>query len=267
MRILAPPVSAEAYLVADLDTGDVYLERDAGRVRPIASITKLMTALVANETIMFDRELAILQGNLSHASSTPKGPVESFVVGDLLYPLLMESNNAVADDLAGYYGTRGFIGWMNSTAVSLDMTSTHYADSSGISSGNISTPDDLFRLARYLADRKSFIFKITRTPAKTIVARSGNAFHLGNFNVFSSSTDFIGGKVGKTEAAGETMLSLFSVPGEVRERRIAIIVLKSSDYTADVGRLAGWISDSIKGGEQAACATCALPTHYRKIEP
>lgn len=266
-RLPAPPVSAGAYLVADLDTGDVYLDREATIVRPIASITKLMTALVANETIMFDRELAVPKSNLSHASTTGYGPRESFVVGDLLYPLLMESNNAVADELARYYGTSGFIRWMNSTAKSLDMTSTSYADPSGVSRDNASTPDDLFRLARYIADHKSFIFKITRTPTKTIVAGGGDAFRIENYNVFASAAGFIGGKVGKTAAAGETMLSVFSVPAREGDRRIAIVVLKSSDYGADTEKLARWISDSIKGGGQAACATCALPTHYRKIEP
>lgn len=264
----APMVSAASYLVADIDTGDVFLEKDAREPRPIASLTKLMTALVANETIMFNNKIAVTRSELLHAEGNTSALREAFVVGDLLYPLLMESNNAVADRLALYYGTASFVGWMNSTAKALDMQSTHFADASGISSGNLSTPDDLYRLATYIANKKSFIWSITRTPDKQLVADSGNVYHFNNFNIFSNSPDFIGGKVGQTGAAGNTMTSVFSVPIQGVARRVAIVVLKSDDYTVDTTRLADWFTRSAEHGAAlaaAACAACPSP-QYRKIQ-
>lgn len=261
-----PSVSAAAYLVADIDTGDVYAEKRAEEPRPIASLTKLMTALVANETIMFNNKITMPRSSLSHATSVAGG-AETFVVGDLLYPLLMESNNAVADTLAQYYGTAGFVNWMNTTAKALDMTSTHFADPSGISSQNISTPEDLYRLAVYLADKKSFIWSITRTPDKQVIASSGTAYRFNNFNIFFGSPDFIGGKVGQTVAAGNTMISVFSIPVVGVPRRVAVIVLKSDDYAIDTGRLTDWFTRAAEQGASlanTACATCAL-SEYRKI--
>ncbi|MFA6408408.1 MAG: L,D-transpeptidase family protein, partial [Candidatus Paceibacterota bacterium] len=208
--IQPPPISAVAYLVADVDNGDVYLEQNAEEPRPIASITKLMTALVANETIMFNKDIAVAGDVLRHATTSAPNRQETFVVGDLLYPLLMESNNAVADRLAQYYGTAGFIGWMNTTAGALNMQSTHFDDASGISSKNVSTPDDLYRLATYLANKKSFIWNISRTLTKDLVGDNGDVYHFSNFNLFSGSPDFIGGKVGQTNSAGNTMVSIFS---------------------------------------------------------
>mgnify|MGYP001557976050 FL=1 len=264
--ISTPPISAESYLVADIDTGDVFLEQNAQDSRAIASVTKLMTALVANETIMFNKKIAVTRGELLHDVSAKK---ETFVVGDLLYPLLMESNNAVADRLAQYYGIASFVDWMNTTAKALDMQTTHFADASGISAENVSTPDDLYRLATYLTNKKSFIFDITRRPTKKLVADSGNIYSFNNFNVFSNSADFVGGKVGQTAAAQETMISVFSIPVNEVPRRVAIIVLKSDDYTTDTTKLVEWFTKSAQRGAAmagTACVSCTIPTHYRKIE-
>jgi len=265
--IPAPSVSAGSYLVADVDTGDVFLEQNAENPQqPISSVTKLMTALVANETIMFNQKIAITRGELLHDTSTTK---EKFVVGDLLYPLIMESNDAVADRLAQYYGTTSFIDWMNTTAKALDMQSTHFADASGISAENVSTPDDLYRLATYLANKKSFIWGITRTPTKQLVASNGNVYHFNNLNLFSSSPDFIGGKVGQTAVDQDTMASVFSIPINGVSRRVAIIVLKSNDYTTDTIKLADWVTQSAQQGATlvgTACVSCTMPGHYRKIQ-
>ncbi len=269
--IPAPTVSAGSYLVADIDTGDVFLEQNAKNPLPIASVTKLMTALVANETIMSYKKVAVSRNELfgTRATSTATTAKELFPVSDLLYPLLMESNNAVADRLAQYYGTTSFINWMNATAQSLDMQSTHFTDASGVSTGNVSTPDDLYRLATYIANNKSFIFDITRTPFKKLVADSGNVYQVNNANVFFDSANFIGGKIGSMGGAEDTMVSLFLVPINGVARRIAVIVLKSSDYTSDTLKLADWLRQSAQQGAAlvgTACASCTTSSHYRKIQ-
>lgn len=265
----APPVSAASYLVADIDTGDVYLEQNAEEPRPIASLTKLMTALVANETIMFDDKITITRGELLYPGSATSTQKETFAVNDLFYPLLMESNNAVADRLARYYGTKGFVDWMNTTANALDMQSTHYKDASGVSASNVSTPDDLYRLAAYLADKKSFIWDITRTPTKEVISDSGDVYYFSNFNIFSGSPDFLGGKVGQTAAAQDTMASIFSVSVNGISRRAAIIVLKSDNFATDTEKLADWFIQSAEQGAVmagTACASCIAPPQYRKIQ-
>jgi D-alanyl-D-alanine carboxypeptidase len=265
-----PPISAASYLVADVDTGDVSAEQEPGRQMPIASLTKLMTALVANETIMFNDSVTVSTSELLHtqtASST--GTEESFSVGDLLYPLLMESNNAIADRLAEFHGSANFVSWMNTTAKALNMQSTRYADASGVSAQNVSTTDDLYRLSVYLANKKSFIWDITRTPTKELVADSGNVYRFTNFNLFADSPDFVGGKVGKTGAAQETMLSVFTVPVNGVPRRIAIVVLKSEDYGTDTKKLSDWFQQSSAQGvalANTACTSCPKLTKFRKIK-
>ncbi len=260
-----PKISAASYLVADVDTGDVYAEKNAAVGRPIASVTKLMTALVANETIMFDHKVTVPRGELQDLAVESDTTPETFVIGDLLYPLLMESNNNIADTLAAYYGTSAFVGWMNRQAKALDMASTTFADASGVSPDNVSTPEDLYRLAVYLANKKSFVWNITRTPNKTITASDGSSYTFANFNKFSDVRSFVGGKVGHTTPAQDTMVSVFSTPINGQKRRIAVVVLDSDDYTSDTKNLADWFDQSANTAIETACTSCALP-HYRQIK-
>jgi D-alanyl-D-alanine endopeptidase (penicillin-binding protein 7) len=264
-RGAVPQVTSQSYVVADIDTGDVLIERNADTPQPIASITKLMTALVANETISLDKEMNVSRGVLMHPQDPADATTKRFLVDDLFYPLLMESNNAIADRLAGYYGTHSFVNWMNLTAKALDMQSTHFTDPTGVSEENTSTADDLFRLVTYLYNKKSFVLKITRTPTKQIKATDASVFSFSNYNEFSGSDTFIGGKVGRTTAAGDTMVSAFTIPVGSEQRHIAIIVLQSKSYADDTSALLNWVM-SASQPQTPACAQCAQPPEYRKIE-
>lgn len=263
-----PSVSAESYLVADIDTGDVLLERGADTQRPIASITKLMTALVANETIMFHRDVLLLTAELKPRDVDASRGSIGLPVEDLLYPLLMESNNVVASRLAEHYGTDAFVKWMNDAAHALNMGHTVFADSSGISANNISTTEDLFRLSVYLTNKKSFIWDITRKPEKVLEVSNGRSYAFRNYNHFSGRVDFVGGKVGYTESARETMASVFTIPNGTEDRRVAVIVLRSDDSKADTAALADWTSRSVvsSGIAGAACVACATTQGYRKLD-
>ena len=260
-----PAVSAPAYVVADIDTGDVYAEQDGESVRPISSVTKLMTALVTNETIMFDRKVSVPRSVLQDTDTSDSTPA-TFAVGDLLYPLLLGSSDAVANTLAQYYGKNSFVRWMNSQAKALDMTSTTFADASGASVQNVSTPEDLYRLAVYLANKKSFVWKITRTPQKTITATDGSTYTFTNSNQFTSLLAFVGGKAGTIAPTQDTMVSVFSLPIGGQERRVAVIVLDSSDYSADTQKLATWFDQSATAAANTACVSCVVPQTYKKIQ-
>ncbi len=243
----APLVSAESYLVADIDTGDVFLEKDAGDLFPVASVTKIVTALVANQTIPFDTKIIV-----------PRDPVlatkkeETFFAGDLLYPLLLQSDNIVAERLAQAYGAERFVDWMNAAAKALDMQSTRFADATGTTTENVSTANDLFHLAAYLADGKSLVLDIAQVPAKDLIASSGKVY-----------------PVGAATGARDTMLSVSTLPLNNAERRVAIIVLGSKDAAADTTALSDWFTQSaLQGADLAstACITCALVAPYRKIQ-
>lgn len=241
-----PKISAKAFLVADITTGHVSAERDADTARPIASLTKLLTALVANETIHYDRSLSISADDRRQSEGTPGSIAanDSFTIGDLLYPLLMESNNSVAYALSRYYGSDNFMRWMNDKARAIGMVNTSMEDPSGISPHNTASASDLFILTRYIHDNQSYILNISREKTKEITAESGRHYTLNNFNVFSGKEGFLGGKTGYTDEARETMVTIFEVPVGGTTETIAIIVLGSEDRKADVEKLLAWFKST-----------------------
>jgi D-alanyl-D-alanine carboxypeptidase len=149
------------------------------------------------------------------------------------------------------------------------MASTTFADPSGKSAENVSTADDLYRLAAYLADKKSFVLKITKTPQKKITAEDGTEFDIENVNAPAYEDPFQGGKVGHTTAAEDTMLSVVSFNAGGQSRRAAVIVLGSDDQALDTERLADWVVKArvTANASQTACPLCIPGAgRYRKIE-
>jgi D-alanyl-D-alanine endopeptidase (penicillin-binding protein 7) len=237
-----PKTSAKAFIVADINTGTVYAEKAADAIYPIASVSKLLTALVANETIHFDRTLTVNGDDRAQTDGTPgsifKG--DTFTVGELLYPLLMESNNSAAYTLARYNGQDNFVEWMNDKAEAIGMENTNMEDPSGISPNNTSTASDLFKLTRYIAQNQSFILNLSREPEKKMKAENGRTYNFANFNLFMSNPQFLGGKVGYTPEAHETMTTVWELPVQNATATIAIIVLRSDDRRTDVQNLLSW---------------------------
>lgn len=254
-----PKISAKAFLIADINSGRVFAERDADESLPIASVTKLLTALVANETIHYDHVITVTSDDRAQAEGTPGSiaPDDTFTAGDLIYPLLLESNNSVAYALARYYGMSNFIHWMNDKAKAIGMAHTTIEDPSGISEKNMSSANDLFVLTKYIHDSQSFVFNTTREKGRVIRSIEGKRYALGNFNVFAADPTFLGGKTGYTKEANETITAVFKVtlgnapvPSALggatgqASTTVAIIVLGSDDRKKDVQALLAWFKSA-----------------------
>ena len=101
---------------------------------------------------------------------------------------------------------------------------------------------DLFRLAQYLNEKKSFILNISKLKEKKVVVGSGKEYTFQNFNHFSGKDNFVGGKTGFTNAAQETMLSLFTIVVGGETHTLAIIVLGSDNREKDTEALLSWFT-------------------------
>ncbi len=144
-----PGIKSAAALVVDANNGEVIFEHDAGVVTPIASITKLMTALVVLDGQQpLDEVIKITaddrwkgKGAFSHIPVGAK-----LTRGDLLRLALMASENLAARSLGRNYpgGLTAFVRTMNAKAKALGMTKTRFDDPSGLSSLNVSNARDLF---------------------------------------------------------------------------------------------------------------------------
>ena len=230
-------VSANEYLVADLKSDFVFFNKDEKNVVPIASVTKLITALLTTEYLNLDSEIVIKQSMISTTSKPRLYAGEKVSVYELLLPMLMESSNEAANAIAQTIGQDKFIGLMNSKAKSIGMKNTTFVDAYGGGDGNVSTTEDLFILLKYLYNNRSFILKLTMGDLSESFYTNNSFYNLSDFNkIDSTSADFIlvGAKVGKTTAAKETRVSIFEtkdILGDVRP--IAVITLGSDDSGID----------------------------------
>ena len=244
-KIEAPTISAPSYLVADLRNNYVLLEKSSNEVVPIASITKLVTALVAAEYVNLDKTITITN-QMIVPTSKPRFKVgQKISAYQLLYPLLDESSNEAAAAFANSLGQERFVNLMNKKAGALGMDNTKLVDAAGSGSENISTAQDLFNLAKYLYNNRSFVLKISAGKITDSAYGPPPFSDLGNFNLFNKDPDFVGGKIGKSGAAKETMLAVFEVDIRGVKRPIAIIILGTEGKVEDdVSKLLNWVKQN-----------------------
>ncbi len=228
-----PVLSAPSYLSADLLNNHVFASKESTKELPIASITKLMTALIATEYINLDNMATVPKEALVYTSKSRLKAGSQYSIYQLLFPLLMESSNEAAETIARYYGRANFIQHMNEKAASIGMTHTHFADASGALAENTSTAEDLFMLSKYIYNNRSFIFDITSGKVKSSAYGTNGFTDLDNFNDFINNEFFFGGKNGKTTAASETNLSVFELPVGNTKRPIVSIVIGAQNAAKD----------------------------------
>ncbi len=244
-----PAISAQGFIVTDLDNGYVFTEKDRSKPRSIASITKLMTAIISLEAVNQEREV-----EFSKQDVDIYGNSGSFIQGeilrakDLLAPLLLSSSNDTAYALARTIGTDRFVGLMNDKARALGLSGTHYSDPSGLQLENVSTPEDLAKLMKYIRDVREPVLTMSRTRQVRFKTNKG-AHTWFNYNWKSDDPEFLGGKVGYTDAARKTLVSAFRLPlSEFTTRDIALVVLGSSDQSGDTKKLVHWVRENFVYG-------------------
>lgn len=202
---------------------------------PIASLTKLMTALVALENIPVSEVITITQEAVQvEGSSGNFAAGEKFKLRDLVKAMMVISSNGAAKAVAIHFGEEEFIAAMNSKAQELGMTDTTFVDSIGLSAQNQSTVNDLVRLTEYIKANKPEIFSMSMKPKDVITeVKTGKAKNIVNINVFAGKSDFLGGKTGSTPEAGGNLISIFKIANEAR----IIIVLGAEDRFAETEKI------------------------------
>lgn len=224
-------ITADAYIVKNLSTDTVWTEYDPDRLLPVASLTKLVTAVIARRLIKPETKIEITpQIIITFGNTAGFRAGEIFTASDLLYPLLMVSSNDVAEAYARKYGRTAFIKNMNSFAQSIGAYRTYFADPSGLSKANVSTATDLALIIDWIRENDPAILALTTLKSKTIRNHTWvNPTH------FLSWSYYLGGKNGYTDEAGRTSSSLFKLGYD--KDTYAVIVLGSDNRDADVVRL------------------------------
>ena len=229
VKFKRPPRSG---LVFDLDTGKVLWRRNPSRILPIASLTKMMTALVVVQRAKPDTKVRVTKEALAYRGSgvgmLPKG--KRIKLETMLNGLLLPSGNDAAIALAQRVsGTvQRFVGRMNAHAADLGLTCTHYTSPDGfVDAGNHSCAIDLAEIARALLDQPRLARIVKRRRAVLPFPIKGGRIYLFNNNPLlrTGYPGTIGVKTGFTDAAGRCLVAAAQRNG----RRLGVVLLHSPD--------------------------------------
>jgi D-alanyl-D-alanine endopeptidase (penicillin-binding protein 7) len=227
--------------VVDQNSAEVLFEKNANVALPIASLTKLMTGMVVMDSKQdLDEVLRVTDDDVDrHKFSSSRLPVgASMTRRELLHIALMSSENRAASALGRNYpgGISAFVAAMNAKARQLGMRDTHYVDSSGLSSRNVSSGRDLAKLVM-AAHGDPVLREFSTTPNSTVQA-SGRTMHYRNTNYLVSLPDWNIGlqKTGFINEAGRCLVMQAMIHG----RNVVMVFLDSKgkmSRTADAGRI------------------------------
>jgi D-alanyl-D-alanine carboxypeptidase (penicillin-binding protein 5/6) len=199
----------------------ILFKKNSDQPLPIASLTKLMTAVIVLEdqnysldnTQVLVSEKAANQENVPNHGNLDLEKGKKISIRELLDLMLVYSSNDAAWALSEVMGTENFVGKMNQKANDLGLENTHFANPNGLDPAgfkfnpenlnyfNYSTAKDLTRLAQYILKEQPLIFEISAKEAPYLVRE-------GIFNLFLTQ-EVVGGKTGYTDEAGGCMIFLF----------------------------------------------------------
>jgi len=243
-----PKLKSSSVLVIDQSDSTVLYSRHADVAMPIASITKLMTALVVLDAKQsLDEPLQITDSD----RDLPKSAFSRLTVGttlsrgDLMHLALMSSENRAAHALGNNYpgGMPAMVAAMNAKATALGMTHSHFVDPTGLSSENVASPGDLSKLV-IAASRNSTIREYSTDKSYAVkVRRHMVEFHNTDNLVANPTWNIVVQKTGYITEAGKCLVMAAVIEG----RSVVIVLLDSlGKYTrvADAKRIKTWMEAS-----------------------
>jgi D-alanyl-D-alanine endopeptidase (penicillin-binding protein 7) len=239
-------LKSSAVLILDPKTQKVLYQKNASTVMPIASLTKLMTALVVLEAGQDMGETLTVTGadidRLKYSSSRLKVGTR-LSRSAMLHIALMSSENRAASALGRSYpgGTRSFVAAMNAKARALGMRSTRYVEPTGLSSGNVSSPEDLAKLV-IAAEKHTLIRRYSTDRHFTIrQGRQQTLYHNTNRLTANRSWKIRLQKTGYIAEAGRCMV----LHANVRGRATVMVFLDAQgkfSRAADANRVRAWLA-------------------------
>ena len=231
--ILMPEVkssttSASSYILMDQNTGRVLLSKDKDSQRLIASITKIMTCILALESGKSE-DVVIVDDNATSAygSGIYIEAGEEIKLKDLLYGLMLRSGNDAASMIAAYVSgsVEEFVKLMNNKAKELGMKNTIFYTPSGLPTphGNLSSVYDMAILTKYAMQNKEYREIVSTKKYKTSTNKKTYIWH--NKNKLLKYDYITGGKTGYTEESGRTLVSTANIDN----MNLIVVTIRDSD--------------------------------------
>lgn len=228
----------------------VLSEKKADEVIAIASLTKLMTAIIVLENYNLDDLIQISASAVATYGDAGNLQIgEIMTIRDLLYITLIESSNDGAEALAEKMGVSTFVYKMNEKATSLGMNNTWFINPSGLDEENLynfSTVNDLKKMVVYILENHSLIAEILSLPEKELTSHSGISRTIRNTNVLLEESDaYLWGKTGYTNRANGCLILIlnnFSINNN--QGYVINIIAGADDKFGEARKLEQWLEES-----------------------
>ena len=242
-NVLDPRIKAEAVLIQSLDEQFPFFHYNTYKNWPLASLTKLLTAVVVFEDIGINKKILITeraQKTEGEAGGLKSG--EIYTARDLLKIMLLTSSNDAAAAFEDYTGSpEEFLKILSLKAEKIGMSQTFLYDGSGLSDLNRGTANDLLRLIKYILGHEPEIINWTRLNEFLVQPINDvNYRTVYNINPLVKNQNFLGGKTGTSEEAGENLISIFSL----ENYRVVMILLGSPDRVKESEFLLNWVKEA-----------------------
>ncbi len=233
-----PQLTAEAWLLHDATAGVTLASHNAAEVRPMASVTKLMTGLVAVERADLD-DLVVISETAAAVGEAEVGlvPGEAWTLRDLVGAIMVRSGNdaavAIAEHVGG--GVPGFSALMNARAAELGLTGTSFANPHGLDEdGHHTTAEDLLALAKVVLDHPVLSRFVRTRVIRFVPDPEGDPRRAENTNALLGAYPGVTGmKTGFTGLAGKVLVA----SAERNGRLLITVVMGSQDHFDDTRRL------------------------------
>lgn len=234
-----PSLTAKSVLMYDLSTNKAIFEKSPRQRLPMASLTKIMTAIVSLENRREDDTYIVSEANRVGEDSMGLIVGDKLSLEELLYGLMLPSGNDAAEVLASNspFGREGFINAMNKKAEALGLTDTRFSNPSGLQGDGIqyTTAYDLLVITRYALDNFPELAKIAATPEHSIPANSRHSAYnvTSEVNLLTTYPGVKGLKTGYTPEAGLCLVTYLDYDGH----KIIGVLLNSENRRGEMKEL------------------------------
>jgi len=237
-----PRLHAKAAYVLDATSNQVLFEKNPGNLYPVASLTKLMTALVYFQTQpQFDQVVEIMPDDVRHSSRSHIRPHEEITVRDLLHAALMSSDNVATKALVRSSGIPldEFVRRMNALADSMHLTGTHFVEPTGLDERNVASAQAIAALLRTAASNP-VISSIMQK--QTYAFASNRKLHrlVSTNRLLKSKWRITGGKTGFINEAGYCFATMVETPSGTEVTAVLLGAPSNRLRFAEARRLLDW---------------------------
>ncbi len=239
--IVQMQIKSPSYVVIDIENNSTIIEKNPNKIYPIASITKLISSLIALEEINLEEKIILTEEMLR-----PIGHSPSLFLGlnvsaeNLLKASIIQSTNDASNSLSHFMKEGEFLSLMRKKAKEIGMENTYLYDPHGLNPLNRSTPTDIYKLIYYILENHPSIFEISKDNNFFMPNIEGRMLKFKNVNNFYNHPFFVGGKTGYLPQAKQTFASIFEIKG----RKVAIVILYSENRIEDTLNIINWLERS-----------------------